>query len=299
VEHPEGIRIGPSGLFYPQFMLTLFQNRELLIASRHQKEQVIIPVIEPVTGIVPIIPPDFDSDAFGTFSGEIERENGPLETLRKKCEAAMDQFGIDLAIASEGSFGPHPHYPFLQANEEWIMLKDKKNGLEIIAREISLETNYSEKKITSEKELRVFAAGTGFPEHGLILRSGDGNQEKIRKGIRSFEKLREAYHELRAGGIVQVQTDMRAMMNPSRMKVIEKAAIRLREKLLSLCPCCGIPGYEVERAEAGLPCSDCGRPGKEIQRIHYACKNCGHQEDRENPEGKQYGDPAYCDFCNP
>lgn len=280
-------------------MLKFFQNRTLLLASRHQKDRVIIPVIQPVTGIVPYIPGDFDSDAFGTFSGEVERKDSPPETLRKKCQAAMDQYDIDLAIASEGSFGPHPHFPFLPVNEEWIMLKDHRIGLEIIAREISLETNFAEKKIASEKELLEFAAEAGFPEHGLILKSGEGNHVKIVKGIGSKEQLREVYVELSSGGIMLALTDMRAMMNPTRMKVIEKAAFRLREKLLSLCPSCGTPGYEVLEAEAGLPCSDCGRPGKEIIRIEYQCKKCRHREERINPEGKSHGDPAYCDFCNP
>lgn len=282
-------------------MSDFFRDRTLLLASRHGKEEVILPAIQPVTGIIPFIPEDFDSDAFGTFSGEVERKHGPLETLRKKCEAAMRQYGMDLAIASEGSFGPHPHYPFLTADEEWLMLKDEKNGLEIIAREISLETNFDVKEMASETALLEFAAETGFPEHGLILRiGGEGWHGKIIKGIRSQEQLVKVYREWRSSAeIIRAETDMRAMMNPSRMKVIEKAAMRLREKLLSLCPSCGIPGYEVMEAEAGLPCSDCGRPGKEILRLHYACKKCGHQEERGNPDGKTWGDPAYCDFCNP
>jgi len=277
-----------------------FRNRTLLLASRHGKEEVIIPTIQPITGIIPFIPEDFDSDAFGTFSGEVERKHGPLETLRKKCEAAMRQYNMDLAIASEGSFGPHPHYPFLTADEEWLMLKDEKIGLEIIAREISLETNYAAREIASETALLEFAAETGFPEHGLMLRSGEGRQEKIIKGIRSQEGLLKVHREWRSSAeIIRAETDMRAMMNPSRMKVIAKAALRLREKLLSLCPSCKTPGYEVLEAEAGLPCSGCGRPGKEILRLHYACKKCGHREERGNPEGKSWGDPACCDFCNP
>lgn len=280
-------------------MLSLFKSRKLLIASRHGKEQVIVPVIQPVTGIIPFIPVDFDSDAFGSFSGEIERQGGPLETLRKKCEAAMDQYGLDLAISSEGSFGPHPNYPFLTADEEWLMLKDRKNGLEIITREISFETNYAEKKTGNFKEILEFAAGAGFPEHGLILKSGEGINTKTFKGIQSQEQLREVYFELRDSGTIKSETDMRAMMNPTRMKVIQKAAIRLQEKLLSLCPSCGTPGFEILEAEAGLPCSDCGRPGKEIIRVHFGCKRCGQREERGNPEGKSYGEPAYCDYCNP
>jgi hypothetical protein len=40
----------------------------------------------------------------GTFSGEIERELTPLETLQKKIRMGMEELGLPLGIASEGSF---------------------------------------------------------------------------------------------------------------------------------------------------------------------------------------------------
>jgi hypothetical protein len=43
-----------------------------------------------------------------------------------------------------------------------------------------------------------------------------------------------------------VETDMRAMYNPSRMTVIQNATKKLVEKINSCCPHCNIPGLELQ-----------------------------------------------------
>ncbi|MFX5009088.1 DUF6671 family protein, partial [Acinetobacter baumannii] len=83
-------------------------------------------LLEEALGVTCIIPAEFNSDIFGTFSGEIERELNPLETARKKCYAAMELTGCYLAIASEGSFGAHPIIGFVPADEELLVLIDRK-----------------------------------------------------------------------------------------------------------------------------------------------------------------------------
>lgn len=50
--------------------------------------------------------------------------------------------GESLVISSEGSFFPHPNLPYLSCNRELILFYDKDNQIEIVAEEISLETNY-------------------------------------------------------------------------------------------------------------------------------------------------------------
>jgi hypothetical protein len=85
-----------------------FEGRQLLIATKHNKERVIAPLFEKALGVTCIVPDNFDTDLLGTFSGEVEREQDPLSTARRKCLLAMQQANCDLAIASEGSFGPHP-----------------------------------------------------------------------------------------------------------------------------------------------------------------------------------------------
>ena len=107
----------------------MFKNRRLVIATMHEKEQVIAPLLEKHLQVNCELPNNFNSDQFGTFSGEVERVNTPLETLRKKCEAAIKLTNSSLAVASEGSFGAHPYIPFAQANDELVMLLDIKTTL--------------------------------------------------------------------------------------------------------------------------------------------------------------------------
>lgn len=110
----------------------MFAGRKLVIATKHQKEAVIAPPIEKSLGVNCFVAKDFDTDQYGTFSGEIDRKLSPLDTARLKCYAAMKANTCDLAIASEGSFGPHPSMFFVPADDELLVLIDKKNELESI-----------------------------------------------------------------------------------------------------------------------------------------------------------------------
>lgn len=103
-----------------------FEGRKILIVTKHQKEKVIAPLLEKELGLRCFISEKFDTDSLGTFSGEIPRKNDPLTTLKQKCELAMELEGFELAIATEGSFGNHPSIFFAVANDELILLYDKK-----------------------------------------------------------------------------------------------------------------------------------------------------------------------------
>ena len=65
----------------------------------------------------------------------------------------MEASNCDLGVASEGSFGAHPSLFFASADDELLIFIDKKNNLEIIARELSMETNFNGREIETEKEL--------------------------------------------------------------------------------------------------------------------------------------------------
>ena len=59
----------------------------------------------------------------------------------------MELANCDLAVASEGSFGPHPTIYFVHADDEFLLFIDKKNDLEIIVRELSTVTNFNGSEI--------------------------------------------------------------------------------------------------------------------------------------------------------
>ena len=78
----------------------MFEGRRLVIATKHGKEEVLTPILERELGVHCFTLPTFDSDLFGTFSGEVERLDDALLTARLKCEKAMEIAQCDLAIAA-------------------------------------------------------------------------------------------------------------------------------------------------------------------------------------------------------
>lgn len=273
---------------------------EMVIATSHRKEDVIAPVFASNLDVQCVVPTDFNSDAFGTFSGEVERKLSPLATARAKCERAIEMTGCTIAIASEGSFGPHPQIGFVPVDEEIIFFLDRKNGIEAHFKEVSLETNYAVEELSTMEALEAFAKRARFPGHGLILSRNNGGSFQSIKGITAWDDLEKAFRELtRSGEAIQAQTDMRAMYNPTRMKVIERAAQGLIKQLLNECERCQFPNFRVTQVKRGLPCSQCSFPTNSIRSYIYLCDSCGFQTEELFPQSKHFEDPMYCEICNP
>lgn len=278
----------------------MFADRKLVIATMHGKEVVIAPRLTRALGVYCEIPLGLNTDSLGTFTGEIGRNLDPLSTARSKCMMAMKISGADLAVASEGSFGPHPEMFFASANDEIILFLDKKNDLEIIGRKLSLNTNFDGALIKSIEELQEFAERSKFPEHALILRKSKEDFSVIKKGIKDKQLLeKEAIHLLSMNTTLWVETDMRAMNNPTRMMVIGDATDNLIEHIQSRCPKCSTPGFSVNNTISGLPCELCFQPTRSVAFLSYLCKKCGLEENKPRKDRKKMEDPMYCDFCNP
>lgn len=272
----------------------------MLVATMHQKEKIIAPLMQKKCGIKCVLPLNFNTDYFGTFSGEIERALPAIETARAKCNKAMELNGADLCIASEGSFGPHPQTPFITVDDEILLLADKKNGLEIFARQLSFETNFARQDVNSYNELVHFAKQAKFPGHAIILKQANAAPGGVVKNINTWKALQAAYNALQLPGkTVTAETDMRAMYNPTRQKVIAQATLKLIEKMKSLCPQCKTPGFAVSVVEPGLPCYLCGCATNGVLAHVYCCGRCGFQQRIAYPYGKKVQDPIYCDNCNP
>ncbi|MCU0552596.1 MAG: hypothetical protein MUC48_24965 [Leptolyngbya sp. Prado105] len=268
--------------------MDLFKHRTAVLATMHGKEQAIAPIL---ASIKIIVPDNLDTDQFGTFTREIERAGDQIEAARKKAFKAIEQTGLDLAIASEGSFAPHPAMPMLPANREIVLLLDLAHHLEIVGEAISLETNFSHRNVSNFEQAQEFAKKVGFPDHKLVIIDG----ETITKGVGDFEALAQLIKT--ASKPVQIETDMRAMNNPTRMKVISQATEDLAKKLNSKCPNCSIPGFSVAQVKRGLPCGWCSMPTELIAGELYRCQTCGFEQ--LYPTASQVADPMYCSFCNP
>ncbi len=258
------------------------------------------PVLEERLGVSCLVPDDLDTDRFGTFSGEIERRDDPRTTAGRKCDLAMELTGCTLAIASEGSYGPHPAIPWLPAGEEWVVLVDRQRGWRFSERILTRQTNFQGREITSREDLAAFAQAVGFPDHGIILRAAPGDTRDLIKGICRQEDLDRYMEDLmRRHGKVFAETDMRALFNPTRMQQIRLVTESLVSRILQGCPHCGLPGFGVTGHIPGLPCSLCGLPTRAVLSQVLSCDHCGHREERPRSDGRTREDPMYCDHCNP
>jgi hypothetical protein len=279
---------------------TMFKNRKLLIATKHQKEQVIAPILERELGVLCYVDSTFDTDELGTFTGEKERLSDPITTVREKCLRAMKLSNCDLAVASEGSFGPHPSMFIVNADDEFLIFIDTLNKIEIIVREVSVSTNFNGGYVKNLKELHDFAKAAQFPAHALILRKSSKDHIDIHKGIHDINDLETSFaHFQTKYQTVYVETDMRAQHNPMRMEVIASAAEKLVQKIKSTCPSCNMPGFGISEVKKGLPCSVCASPTNSILSYVYQCQHCQFSKEEMYPQNKTTSDPTYCDYCNP
>lgn len=283
---------------------SFFTNRVAVLATMHRKEKVIAPVLEQELGLRVIVPSGFDTDVFGTFTRDRDRPGTQLEAARLKAEAALNLTGADVAIASEGSFAPHPNFPAIPCNQELVLLLDKVNDLELVGYELSLETNYSHKTVQNFAEALAFAETIGFPAHGVVVMVSQTTKqpEAIFKGITDEHQLLEAVTTALARsptGSIHIETDMRALYNPTRLSVIHKATVDLAQRAKQACPACHTPGFSLTERLPGLPCEICHLPTTLSMSAIYRCQKCHFTQTIPFPDGRQTADPAQCNFCNP
>jgi hypothetical protein len=277
-------------------------GRLAVMPTLHGKVELLAPVLHAALGLQVVGVPGFDTDAFGTFTGEVSRPGDQLETARAKAVAAVAQTGADLALASEGSFGPHPAIPFLPANRELLLLLDCRAGLEIVASVVSTATNYAHRVFDSLEAAWAFAEKVGFPSHGLIVRAGGDPEASpvVAKGLVTPEALEDAVAQaLRHARVGVIETDMRAHLNPTRQRAILAAAQDLVQRARSLCQACQTPGFAVVEVVPGLPCEWCGQATRLPLAEVDGCLRCAHTRRREFPAGERFADPGRCDRCNP
>lgn len=279
-----------------------FTNRVGILATMHRKERVIAPLLEAELEINVLVPENFNTDTFGTFTREIKRHGNQLEAARIKVKKALELTNQTLGFASEGTFGPHPAFPYISCNRELVILIDTVNDLEIVGQDFSTETNYNHKTIQSVEEAFDFAKQVGFPEHGLVVMTEPEAKNEIIKGITTNEQLADVVELLlkkSANGKVHIETDMRALYNPTRMKTIEKATRDLIKKVRQICPQCSCPGFAVRERKSGLPCALCSFPTSIALAAVYQCQKCKFSQEVLFPDGLEKADPSQCEYCNP
>jgi hypothetical protein len=277
-------------------------GRRAAIATMHGKERAIGPALERL-GLAWSVPAGLDTDRFGTFTREVARAGSALDAARAKALAALAlDPGADVAVASEGSFGPHPSIPLLPIGRELVLLVDRRTGLEVAGHHASPDVSYAQAAVGGADEAAAFAARVGFPAQALAVAAmRDGLPDPaafLEKGIADADALARAVAAaVAATGGAFVETDMRAHANPARMAAVARAADDLARRFASRCPGCGRPGWDVAERLAGLPCSGCGAPTGAVRAEVLRCAGCGLAKER--PSAQDGADPGLCPECNP
>ena len=277
---------------------TFFKNKKVVIATMHEKEKVIGKLFKEHFSVETFVPDNFNTDMFGTFTRDIKRSGNQLEAARKKARHALEKTGADIAIASEGSFPPHPSLPFVTSNLELVLLVDKESKVEVRGHSRTSNTNYNHKEVSSTEEAMSFAREIGFPEHGIIVRKNK-NSKKMYKDIRDWQELEDVTKKLLASFFTKtifLEADMRAHRNPTRMKAIEEATLDLLKNIKNVCPNCGTIGFCKTQFLRGLPCSSCNIETDIPGTFLYECQSCQKKEEKKEGE---FAKPEDCSFCNP
>ncbi len=291
----------------PFFASTPYAGQTLVLASKHGKQRALARPLRLALGLELRLAEGLDTDSLGTFSGEVERQGSASHTCRRKAELGLSVSGCDLAIASEGSFGPHPQIPWLPAGEEILVFLDARRDLLIQERRRGLRTNFDQRVVSAPEDLGPWPQQVGFPSHALIVRAhreaGSSTAATgLRKGLRSEPELQAAIRAAAAcssDGRALVETDMRADRNPTRMATIRALAFALVRRIGSPCPACGSPGWGVVESRGGLPCSWCRTPTPRLAAEILGCPACSHHLERPRPDGLLTADPQHCPRCNP
>jgi hypothetical protein len=281
-----------------------YAGERAVIATMHGKEAAVAPVLLARLGIVVTTAPNLDTDALGTFTGEIPRAGTIREAAISKARLGMTATGLPIGIASEGSYGPHPNIPFIPGGVELMVLVDSARGLVVAEHLIEDEPMFGHAFAKSTDDVKTFLDRIGFPEHALIVKAAEagGDGGPIHKGLRSTGDLARAITQCAAhsrDGRALIQTDMRAHMNPTRMASLRRLASTLAKRVANPCPACGMPGYGQVDVETGLPCEDCGAPSIMVRHRVFGCVACEHREKRLRPDRRTHADPGHCPQCNP
>ncbi|WP_419420627.1 DUF6671 family protein [Legionella sp. D16C41] len=274
-----------------------YHNKKILLASKHQKEQAIAPAFAEHLACELAVA-NLDTDQFGTFTGETERLLSPYETCVLKAKTAMNQENYYLAIASEGSFGPHPALPFVNCGHEIMVFVDLHHDWIIAEQLLTVNTNYHTLTIKQHDNIDSFLHKVKFPSHALTLQTSD--KKVLAKGITDYKTLMSLIKQ----GFCQddsllLAADMRAMMNPTRMNSLGELANKLVKRIKVHCPSCQAPGFGFKTTQDYLPCSLCHQKTSLYRFEVWGCIQCPYEEAKSRQDKLIFADPTHCDYCNP
>jgi hypothetical protein len=231
-----------------------------------------------------------------------------LDALRGKVQLARQTTTERFVMASEGSFTAAEGLGLIAQNTEMLLLHDAVTGSEVIEQYVTLDTNYATGSLSTQHELEHFLKAISFGTHALVLYpegtdpTSTAFRDAVHKGLSTLDEALNAFAQCRKAspeGKVIAMSDMRAHVNPTRMRAITACCEHLAHRLATLCPKCNSAGFGLVSLIAGLPCEWCGSATSRAKAEKHACVVCRATAELPRSDGRQTADPSDCPFCNP
>jgi hypothetical protein len=269
----------------------------------HAKELAVAPPFRRVLGAEIVVAPELDTDALGTFSGEVPRPDALVETCAIKAELAFRSVDADCAIANEGSYGPIDRVPLVPSGIEIMAFIDRKRGVKVTEILPTHRTNWRLLRFKAgDPNIPKAVKAIGFPRYGVFVLCSSDMDHPIKAGLDSLDDVVSAMDQeanRSEDGMAVLIADMRAHRNPTRMRVLRALSWRLAKRLECLCPRCRAPGFGSIGNRRGLPCEVCGEPTHWVDFEIDGCSVCGHAESRPRRDGRKTAAKLSCASCSP
>lgn len=212
----------------------------VLIATMHGKESVLAQPLAAL-GFRVLLPLGYDTDTLGTFSGDIRRMGTAFDAAIEKARRACQITGISRAISSEGSYRPcQTLFPGAR-NAELLAFVDLEKKKEFIEYRTDLPTKFVSgrvRPVITDPETCKLLFAMGWPEvRAMVVPRDPGlgiDPRFVYKGISDTESLHRAFlacAEHSEDGLVHLETDLRAHMNPTRMQSVALVTQLLVDRL--------------------------------------------------------------------
>jgi hypothetical protein len=212
----------------------------ILIATMHGKEAVLGPLLADL-GFKVLLPLGYDTDALGTFSGDVRRPGTAFEAALEKARRACKATGVMRAVSSEGSYRPCQTLFPGASSAELLAFVDLENDLSCVEYLTDLPTRFVKGRVSPDlqaPETQALLSAMDWPTVKAMVVPFDPGfgvlPTQVFKGLGDAESLAQAMQMCAAhssDGLVHLETDLRAHMNPTRMASVAKVGERLAERL--------------------------------------------------------------------
>ncbi|MEO6918182.1 MAG: DUF6671 family protein [Collimonas sp.] len=212
----------------------------VLIATMHGKEAVLGPLLADL-GFKVLLPLGYDTDALGTFSGDVRRPGTAFEAALEKARRACVATGVMRAVSSEGSYRPcQTLFPGARS-AELLAFVDLENNFSCVEYLTDLPTRFVKGRVPPDlgaPETQALLSAMDWPSVKAMVVPFDPGfgvlPTQVFKGLGDEAALAQAMLECAAqssDGLVHLETDLRAHMNPTRMASVAKVGKHLSERL--------------------------------------------------------------------